>query len=299
MDVKSILSLPKEHRRLFVALLIAIWIILFLFESYVIPQLPISLHSGLAEYTHALVSAVMVSLFFLWIFSAFLPSDRKSQGLSQIEPVKITPEFEELLGEALRWRYTGNFGRYLRGKVLPTLAGRPNMQISVSIIDPTNKSLCERHAEYRNKIHSIEKGKRYDAKKVALEAIVTIIHCAWYVTNRDTSIDLSLLSMFDPLRIDSNDEAMILTVEDRTRPALKLEKEHFMYEHFDMQMRYERQQGKQIELRGFPTCATISAIKEAEVEDFLTAIGMQELCNDLTTSEIVNGCRTARNPYED
>ncbi len=299
MDAKVILKLPAAHRRTFVALLLAICAIIILLDIFLVPMAPRSIQSSFSGYAQAVAGAVIVSLIMFWIVISFIPKVRDTQELHQIEPNNITAEFEVLLSEAVRWRYTGNFGRYLRGRVLPTLAGRPNMQISVSIIDPTNRLLCERHAEYRNGIHSIDRGLRYDADLVALEVIVTIIHCAWYVANKGVSISLFLLSMFDPLRIDASDNAMILTVEDRRRPALKIMSGHIMYEHLDLQMRFERQQGRELPLQGFPNRATISTISDGDVTTFLDSINMRNLPEGLTARRIVEACRKARNPYED
>ena len=299
MDTKTLLKLPTAHRRTFVALLLAICALIILCDIFLVPAAPESLQSNLAGYIQALAAAFIVVLIIYCIAIVFIPRPSVAQNLLQIEPKDITAEFEILLSSALRWRYTGNFGRYLRGKVLPTLAARPNMQISVSIIDPQDDILCNKHAEYRNSINSVDRGLHYDADTVALEAIVTIIHCAWYVANKGVSIELVLLSMFDPLRIDSSDNAMILTVEDRRRPALKITHDHFMYSHFDLQMRYQREQGRELPLRGFPNRATISAIEEEDVENFLTSINMQTECEKLTAERIVVACRESRNPYED
>ena len=72
-----------------------------------------------------------------------------------------------------------------------------------------------------------------------------------------------------------------------------------MYNHFDLQMRYAREQGRQIDLSGFANRATVAAIEEADVELFLAGIAMQELCERLTPAEILAACRGAQNPYED
>tara|TARA_R100001143_G_scaffold39740_1_gene36319 strand:- start:319 stop:1179 length:861 start_codon:yes stop_codon:yes gene_type:complete len=181
-------------------------------------------------------------------------------GLVEIHPRTITKEFNALLLHAGRWRYKGNFGRYMRGKVLPTLASKANFHISVCIIDPTNPGLCEEHARYRNSINSIDKGKKYNADNVALEVVVTIIVCAWYVANKNVAIDLYLSSVFDPVRIDANDHAMILTVEDRRSPALKITSGHFMFEHFDLQMQFSRQQAKNIKVTGLRESETVATL---------------------------------------
>jgi hypothetical protein len=92
---------------------------------------------------------------------------------------------------------------------------------------------------------------------------------------------------------------MILTVEDRRRPALKITKNHFMYNHFELQMRYACEQGRSISLLGFAERATIAAIEEVDVENFLEKINMKDLCDRLTVAVIVETCRGAKNPYED
>ncbi len=199
-------------------------------------------------------------------------------GLLEIEPRNITKEFDELLLNAGRWRYKGNFGRYMRGKVLPTLAPKANFHISVCIIDPTISELREEHARYRNSINSIDKGKKYDADKVALEVLVTIIICAWYVENKNSSIDLYLSTVFDPVRIDTNDDAMMITVEDRRSPALKITNNHFMFEHYDLQMQFSRQQARNLDISGLRESNTVAALNADDVSNFLYSIGMKDLC---------------------
>lgn len=225
-------------------------------------------------------------------------NNEEISGLEEIHPRNITKEFDVLLSSAGRWRYKGNFGRYMRGKVLPTLASKANFHISVCIIDPTIPSLCEEHARYRNSINSIDKGKKYNAETVALEVVVTIITCAWFVTNKNIAIDLYLSTVFDPVRIDANDYAMILTVEDRRSPALKITSDHFMFEHFDLQMQFSRQQAKNIKVSGLKESDTVASLVAKDIEIFLEDIGMRDLCSKLGAENILAACRNVRNPYE-
>ena len=186
----------------------------------------------------------------------------------------------------------------MRGKVLPALASKPNFHISVCIIDPTILELREEHARYRNSINSIDKGKKYDADAVAIEVLVTIIICAWYVTNKNSSIDLYLSTVFDPVRIDANDDAMMLTVEDRRSPALKITSEHFMFEHYDLQMQFSRQQARKIDISGLKESNTVAALESNEISRFLGEIGMGDICEAIGAEKILNECRSVRNPYE-
>jgi hypothetical protein len=297
MDLEIIQSLPKYHRRAFLALLILVSIFLIFIDRFLLDDTGSLVHI-LSRYIEELVGALFVGLIVLWLFVSFTPYGRNGSGLEQVEPNRITAEFDDMLRAAQRWRYKGNFGRYERGKVLPTLAGRPNAHASISIIDPLDTHLCEQHARYRNSIQAIDKGRNYDANAVALEVLVTIIHCAWFVTTRRLDIDLFLSSVFDPVRIDSNDEAMVLTVEDRRSPALKLTRQHFMYNHFELQMRYAREQGRRLDLSGLPAVPSVSALEAQQITQYLSKIGMVDLCARLRPEIILTACREARNPYE-
>lgn len=294
MDPESILTLPKEHRRTFV------WLLILLFALALLIDWQLSSFSfadAFLEYVRAIAGAILTSLFLLWVISSFIPRNKRVEGLVELEAGKITEEFDRLLSTATRWRYKGNFGRYMRGKVLPTLANRQNCDISACVIDPRNIELCEKHARYRNQINSIDKGKNYDADAVALEVLVTVVICAWYSANRRADVKLYLSASFDPVRIDSNDEAMILTVEDRRSPALMVKKSHFTYEHFETSMEFARNQGTKVNLQGVRSGIELAQIDESDVSAVLASAKMEELCTRVTPVDIVQACRASKNPY--
>lgn len=295
MDPESILTLPKHHRRTFVWLLILLLALALMLDWKLGNS---SLEDSLMEYVRAIAAAIVTSLFLLWVISSFIPRNRKAESLVEIEAERITKEFDHLLGSATRWRYKGNFGRYMRGKVLPTLANRQNCHISACVIDPGNLELCEKHALYRSQINAIDKGRQHTADSVALEVLVTTVVCAWYSSNTRATIELYLSASFDPVRIDSNDEAMILTVEDRRRPALMVKKSHFTYEHFETSMEFARSQGRRVNLGGVRTNIALAEIDVVDVVSALESAGMSELCSRLTPETIVQACRASKNPYE-
>lgn len=294
MDPDLILTFPKAHRRTFVALLVALFIIILIFDWKVSE---LSFLEASLGYVRSIAAAILTTLFLLWVISSFIPRQIKGAGLTEIEAAKITKEFDELLDSATRWRYKGNFGRYMRGKVLPSLAEKQNCHISACIIDPTDKELCEKHAHYRSQINSIDKGKKYDADEVILQVLVTIVVCAWYSINKRGTIELYLSKSFDPVRIDSNDEAMILTVEDRRSPALKVTKDHFSYTHFEMSMEFTREQGRKVTLGGARHGVELSMLESKDIVNILNAAGMSELCQKITPQKILQTCIVLENPY--
>ncbi|ALU58411.1 hypothetical protein ACA40_00470 [Pseudomonas syringae pv. lapsa] len=294
MDAEKIIGLPKHHKRTFVTLLFALFL-LSLITTYLMDG-----HSAttvILDQVKSISSALITALFGFIIIVPFIPTAEKGESL-EIPPGKITKEFDLLLASANRWRYKGNFGRYLRGKVLPTLCARQNIHVTACLIDPADSDLCEAHAEYRAGINAIDKGTKYTADLVAAEVAVTIVIASWYATKRNMTIEIYLSKSFDPIRIDSNDEAMILTVEDRRSPALKISRKHFTSEHFELQMRTAKDQSKKINLEGMRKNIQIGEIQEPDVIAVMNNAGLADLCTRLGAGYLLEACIKSKNPYE-
>lgn len=245
----------------------------------------------------SIASAIIIALFGLMMIIPFIPKKEKGEIL-EIPAQEITAEFEKLLASANRWRYQGNFGRYLRGKVLPTLESKTNVQVIACLIDPANQELCAKHAEYRGSINAIDKGKKYDSTAVSLEVMVTIVIAAWYARNKKMDISIFLSGKFDPIRIDGNDEAMILTVEDRRSPALMITQKHFTANHFSLQMQTARDQARKIDLGGMRYGIQLAEIEPQDVTNVLTKAELEVICKQITPQAITAACKSSRNPYE-
>lgn len=294
MDADKILNLPRHHKKTFFALLVSIYLISLLIAHY---QLGQPFGDVILDQVKSIASALITALFGLLIIIPFIPSKEKGE-IVEIPAQEITAEFEKLLDSATRWRYQGNFGRYLRGKVLPALASKTNVQVLVCLIDPANQELCARHAEYRGNINAIDKGKKYDSAAVSLEVMVTIVIAAWYVRNKAMDISIFLSGRFDPIRIDGSDEAMILTVEDRRSPALMITQKHFTVNHFNLQMQTARDQARKINLGGMRHGIQLAEIDSNDVASVLETAGLGGICKQITAQVITTACKTSKNPYE-
>lgn len=294
MDAEKITNLPRHHKKTFVALLASIYVISLIVAHYGFDQ---KISDVLLDQVKSIASALITALFGLLMIIPFIPSKEKGE-IIEIPAQEITAEFEKLLGSAARWRYQGNFGRYLRGKVLPTLASKTNVQVLVCLIDPANQDLCTRHAEYRGSINAIDKGKKYDSAAVSLEVMVTIVIAAWYARNKGMDISIFLSGKFDPIRIDGSDEAMILTVEDRRSPALMITQKHFTANHFNLQMQTARDQARKINLSGMRHGIQLAEIDSNDVASVLIAAGLEDICKKVTAQAITTACKSSNNPYE-
>lgn len=300
MDEKKIRDLSPYHRRAFLSLLIILTVALVFLDLFFLGPASSSsrIFNSASGYIQAIVSALIVFLFMITIYWYFLPSDKDDIILlAQLSPTEITSAFERQLELAGAWGYRGNFGRYLRGKVLPTLADRTGMRISVCIIDPTDEKLCEEHSRYRSHIHGIDKGRVYTAQVVQFEVLITIIVCAWYVSTKAVSIDLYLTSVFEPIRVDASDKSMILTVEDRRRSALLIEASHFMYDNFKQQMSYVQRQAKRVSLEELAYHAHLSDLTVEDIQEFFEGIGMHEVWRGVDSDRFLEEIKNVRNPY--
>ena len=294
MDSEKITSLPRHHKKTFIALLVLLYVMSLLIAHYQFGQ---KISDVFLDQVKSIASALITALFGLMMIIPFIP--RKGKGeIIEIPAQEITAEFDKLLASATRWQYQGNFGRYLRGKVLPTLASKNNIQVKACLIDPANEHLCATHAEYRGDINAIDKGRKYDSATVSLEIMVTIVIAAWYARNRGVDISIYLSGKFDPIRIDGNDEAMILTVEDRRSPALMITQKHFTANHFNLQMQTARNQARKVDLGGMRHGIQLAEINPQDVEDVLKRAGLEDICKKITTKAITAACKSLRNPYE-
>ncbi|MBB4821848.1 hypothetical protein HNP29_005261 [Pseudomonas alcaligenes] len=294
MDVEKIINLPRYHKKTFLALLFSIYLMSLLIARYQFGQ---QISDVLFDQVKSIASALITALFGMLMIIPFIPTKEKGE-IIEIPAQKITAEFERLLDSATRWKYQGNFGRYLRGKVLPTLASKTNVQVQVCLIDPANQDLCTRHAEYRGNINAIDKGRRYDSAAVSLEVMVTIVVAAWYARNKSMDISIYLSGKFDPIRIDGSDEAIILTVEDRRSPALMVTQNHFTASHFNLQMQTARDQARKIDLGGMRHGIQLAEIDSNDVERVLATAGLEDVCKKITAKAISAACKSSRNPYE-
>lgn len=298
MDLEGVFSLPKYHRRAFFVLAMLVTAMLIVIDLLVTFLVPKEIAEPIALLLAHLISAAIASGITVGFVFFFLPVGERSEAIVQVPPHRISSEFEVLLSRSSRWNYRGNIGRYLRSKVLKTLSAKANVDVDVIILDPTDEVLCERHANYRNEIKSVEPARNYDAKFVALQACVTVAICGWYAVNRRVAIDLFLSKTFDPVRMDSCDEAMIVTVEDRSRPALRLSRDHFMYQHFMLDMDYRKDQSKRIDVRNFPRAAKLSDVKLEDIRQFFSVIGMNDVCQRVSPEKILEELKRDHNPYE-
>jgi hypothetical protein len=132
-------------------------------------------------------------------------------------------QLDDLLANTATWRFRGGSGRWQRSTVLPTLSRNTTFDISyvMQIVDPRNRELCNRYANYRSLQRIAQGGERDGAPEdVRADLLACVYAAAWYSTRSRIKAEVSLLRTYGPLRFDVGSEGLVITVADPFAPAL-------------------------------------------------------------------------------
>lgn len=292
MDTKTVLSVSDSHRRTLIILLSIVTVAIFIGAVFAS-----SLERAFGDVLASLVSGLITTLALVGVGYYLLPNEARGSAISEISPQHITRRFDAELASTTNWYFAGNLGRYLRSKVLSTLSSKPTAQVFANILDPMDQTVRQRHAQYRRMIKRVDAGSEVNERSILVDAIVTIVACAWYTSATNVSIHLRLHSAFSPVRIDAGDSRMFLTVEDRREPALEIGRNHFMYSNFRQQIDFMKLQGREVSLQGFPVVATMAALSADQLRAYLSSIGFAELLSDDVVNDVLAGVKGIANPY--
>jgi hypothetical protein len=144
-----------------------------------------------------------------------------SAPIRQMAPEDIEPEISQLLAESKEWLFRGGSARFLRGTTMPKLAaGARTLQVPVmlALLDPRDLELCDTYANYRSKI-----GRRdptVSARSIQAEILATVYIAGWYMARTRLQPRVVLLRSFSQLRYDIGSDGLLVTVADRSKPAL-------------------------------------------------------------------------------
>lgn len=295
MNLDDVMRLPRYHRRTFVSLVTLIVAGLLVVDVVFLAD-ERTLQAAISDIIRNIAAGVVTAVIVIIFLGLFIPKGESDSSIDQIPPLRITHEFDKLLDSTDRWHFQGNFGRNLRSKVLPYLAKRRSGQVYACIIDPSDTDLCHRHARFRSEIPAIDGSRDFTPEEVACKALVTILLCASYSVRTRLQIDLWLLKTFSPIRVDSTDDGMLITVEDRRSPALRISRDNFLFDHFMMHMFYNRQQGRKLDLRGFPD-KPLDTLDTSELVEFISSVGLGNVLELTSADTILDALKKDENPY--
>jgi hypothetical protein len=195
----------------------------------------------------------------------------RQSPVREVPPGEIGPEIDRLLEGSREWLFRGGSARYLRGFTLPRLSARRTLdtRVLIALLDPRDLHLCEAYAQYRSKIGRTD--PEVSARSIQAEILATIYLAGWYATRRRLQPRIVLLRSFSQLRYDVGSDGLLVTVADRTRPALYASADSWYYRSLRDELEQMFHGNPEVEL---PTTLELfpSAISDASVEQVRRAL---------------------------
>lgn len=215
-------------RRLFSWLVILVSAALFMLRSF-LDDFYFSKIIG--EILESLLATFIAALGIAAFLRFFVPRDVDREILL-LEPRDLRDEFNTLLQTSESWKYKGNFGRYFRTSVLSSLSSRSvekhiAIEVECIVIDPDNKELCKLHADARNSVRTVDGKRDWVERDVRIEVYATIVCC--FIYRKTINLRLGLINYFEPQRFDISSSAIIITREDNQAPAVKINKDSYLF----------------------------------------------------------------------
>jgi hypothetical protein len=242
-----------------------------------------------------LVASVVIALIVRWL----VPPSAESRALEVLAPDEIGARLDAASTRTQEWWYRGHTGRHFRSVTLPRLArearaGNYSINVTLQILDPGNKEVCEYYANYRQGLRSALDDAAWTAQRVRCELFATLLLSAAYAVEEPLlKVRLAVSHTMSVYRTDLSSTTVIVTKEDPREPALACALDSFFYRSFREDARLSLEQGREL--------PTIRGPKRAEfdrprVEKLLVGLGFEPpAMNEL--DNVIELARRAKNPY--
>jgi len=229
-----------------------------------------------------------------------IPENEKKYDI--IEPFQIQEIFERERMHTSSWYFSGGTGRYTRAVTIPELSkiakkSNKHITLKLQVIDPEDKTICQKYASYRSALRSSEKNDtKWTAEYVRQEVLSTIVSAYVFQSiNPFLQISIAVKNSFSTMRIDISESSAIITKEDPKEPALICVKDTFLFRTYVEEIHQTFKEFRQINI---PT-QFVGGIQELTPEKIETILNDLPI-TDLTTDECQQVCETLKknlNPY--
>jgi hypothetical protein len=208
-----------------------------------------------------------------------------------------------------RWHFKGGTGTYIRAVTLPECINnarqrKGRLTIRLEIIDPTNADACERYAEFRSSLSPGRPdgtGERWTPDRTRKESFATILAAIWHKQrNGLLDIDVRLSPVMTTFRWDLSSQSLILTQEDPSAPALRIEEGTFYYDRWSTELMASLEQARRVPIEAAKQ-ATLSdrpTIEETRRLFDAAGVSLPRTFGDRDIADIVQKAIQPRNPYE-
>jgi hypothetical protein len=240
---------------------------------------------------------------------------RAREALAKLSMVQVLngTDVREALVDARahtdRWHFKGGTGTYLRAVTLPECIEnarrrKGRLQVRLEILDPTDEAVCRRYADFRTALSSDRPdgtGERWTLDRTRKEAFATVLAACWHQQrNGLLDIELRLSPVMSTFRYDLSARCIVLTQEDPSAPALRIEEGTFYYERWSTELMASLQQARAVPV-GSDRQVRLSARPSVdETRRLFESVGtpLPRSFTDRDVTDIVQKAIEPRNPYE-
>jgi hypothetical protein len=208
-----------------------------------------------------------------------------------------------------RWHFKGGTGTYLRAVTLPECVEnarrrKARLQVRVEIVDPTDEAACRRYADFRTALSSDRPdgtGERWTVDRTRKESFATILAACWYRQHNGLlDIDVRLSPVMTTFRYDLSGRCIVLTQEDPSAPALRIEEGTFYYERWSTELMASLEQARPVPIGSDRQVRLGTRPTVDETRRLFDSVGapLPRSFTDRDVTDIVQKAIEPRNPYE-
>lgn len=239
---------------------------------------------------------------------------RTRQALDESSAVQVLSgaEVAQALADARsgtdRWIFKGGTGTYIRAVTLPGCVAdarreRRALLVRLEIIDPSDEEVCDTYARFRRAgSDGADGAEPWTLERTRKESYATILAACWHRERfRLLDIDIGLASTMTTFRWDLSSSCAIITREDPTAPALRVERGKFYYDWCSTVLLNSLDQAKRVPIEQARSARLSDEPTVEEVRRLFQALGLplSRAFADRDVADITRRALRASDPYRD
>lgn len=161
----------------------------------------------------------------------------ESSAVRAIGGDEVGPVLAEARRGTDRWIFKGGTGTYIRAVTLPRCVEdakreRRALLFRLEIIDPSDEEVCDAYARFRRAGAPVGGGQEpWTLERTRKESYATVLAACYHRGRyRLLDIDIGLSRTMTTFRWDLSSSCVVITREDPTAPALRVDKGKFYYD---------------------------------------------------------------------